>query len=74
MNAEENIERRMKKDGLKDIELVINRNDVRAIDRFGRRWVRCSVCGRIDYESEFSTYTVNIGTCKRCYRANRSNE
>lgn len=39
-------------------------------DGAGNRWIKCEYCGRIDKESEFSSYGganhVNLGTCKKC--------
>lgn len=62
----------IKKDCFKEIKAVIERQDVVARDRFGRRWVKCKVCGKIDFDSEFISYgglnEYNLGKCRECSR------
>ena len=65
-------EQRKKRDCMNDIKDTINRQDVIAIDRFGRRWVRCKLCGKTDLASEFASYgkenEMNLGICCDCNR------
>lgn len=41
-------------------------------DEFGRRWIRCEVCGKVAPAREFSIYggygRLNLGTCTECLR------
>lgn len=64
------IEQRKNSDCMNDIKDTMNRQDVIAIDRFGRRWVRCKLCNKTDLASEFASYgkknETNLGICHDC--------
>jgi hypothetical protein len=51
---------------------LVNQQETPAFDEFGRRWVRCEVCGKVAPEREFSFYggigRHNLGTCTECMR------
>ena len=58
-----------------EIMAIIDQQEYPARDSYGRRWVRCEECGKIDLEREFSTYGgtnhVNLGICSECMRKKR---
>jgi ATP-dependent exoDNAse (exonuclease V) beta subunit len=58
-----------------EIIAIIDQQEYPARDSYGRRWVRCEECDKIDLEREFSTYGganhVNLGICSACMRKKR---
>ncbi len=58
---------------LPEMTKLVDQQDVPATDEFGRRWVRCKVCGKVAPEREFTIYggvgRLNIGTCVECMRS-----
>lgn len=41
----------------------------KTVDSFGRRWVKCEVCGRILSEDQIVQFGgANVGLCKNCWR------
>ena len=51
---------------------IIDQQDQVARDRFGRRWVRCEICGEVKLSKYFSSYggnnRKNLGVCSACSR------
>lgn len=51
---------------------LIDQQDKIAEDEFGRRWVKCEVCGKVAPERDFSIYggqgRLNLGICTECMR------
>ena len=45
------------------------------MDQYGRRWIKCKVCGEIKRDSQMSSYGgkdgVNLGICSTCIRQNK---
>ena len=50
----------------------IDQQNVQARDEYGRRWVKCEICGKIAPDSEFNSYGgpnhINLGRCNDCTR------
>lgn len=48
----------------------MSQQNIQAIDSLGRRWVKCTVCGRIDTVNIFVSYggmnSINLGVCNDC--------
>ena len=41
----------------------------KTVDSFGRRWVKCEICGRILQEDQIREFGgANVGLCKNCWR------
>lgn len=57
---------------MEEIMKIIDQQDRKAIDSFGRRWVRCLKCGEIKQDRDFSDYggknRLNLGVCSVCSR------
>lgn len=57
---------------LPQMSVLVEQQDRPATDRFGRRWVKCKVCGKVAPEREFSVYggqgSLNLGICFACMR------
>ena len=55
-----------------EILQIIDQQDHKALDSFGRRWVRCEECGEVKLEKDFSSYGganhINLGICLDCAR------
>lgn len=53
---------------VKDKDFASNSNII--YDIFGHRWVKCKICGKIDYDSNFpdygGPYSTNLGECREC--------
>lgn len=51
-------------------------SDEWTVDRYNRRWIMCTVCGRIKQEAQMSYYGgkggANRGVCADCSRNGRS--
>lgn len=51
-------------------------SDEWTVDRYNRRWIMCTVCGRIKQEAQMSYYGgkggANQGVCADCSRNGRS--
>lgn len=52
----------------------MNQQEEQVWDSNGRRWLRCSLCGKIDLENNFSIYggphQATVGICRDCTRKN----
>lgn len=41
----------------------------KTVDAFGRRWVKCEICGKILQDSQIAEFGgANRGLCKNCWR------
>lgn len=51
--------------------ILVDQQEMPAIDSTGRRWAKCMICGEVKPSKEFTVYggigTVNLGKCKKCY-------
>ena len=57
---------------LAEMSPLVEQQEVPARDKWGRRWVKCKVCGKVAPEREFATFggkgSLNAGTCTECMR------
>lgn len=48
----------------------IDQQEKQAIDAFGRRWIRCEICGEVKTKEQFPIYggpgRINLGKCYSC--------
>lgn len=51
---------------------MFEQNNKIVVDVMGRRWVKCLICGKVDFADNFLSYgglgQVNKGKCRECVR------
>ncbi len=60
--------------GYNDVKDKFTQQTEQIRDRFGKRWVKCKICGEIKRDTEFSMYggaEVNLGECRDCAQQKR---
>ena len=61
--------------GYNEVKDRFTQQEYQIRDSYGRRWVKCELCGEIKSESEFGLYGganhVNLGVCYNCSRRDK---
>ncbi|NLG10098.1 MAG: hypothetical protein GX562_00995 [Coriobacteriaceae bacterium] len=74
VEEERRLREQAERDAIRMRELV-NQQQAQARDSFGRRWIKCEICGEVKLENEFQSYggidRINLGCCYECLRKSR---
>ena len=66
------IQQERRENGFKDVSSYDFTQRQNRYDRYGKRWLMCSICGCIKREDEMSFYRFGAGECKQCLNSSKN--